>query len=93
MRRIGCIKVKITIKAYDHIQQQYLLENKNQQEIAKGLSISRNTVTKYCKGGAYPVFMPVTLIPLSDFLLQVIQSPCSDIFFISASKGFQSNKQ
>lgn len=69
MRRIGCIKVKITIKAYDHIQQQYLLENKKQQGIAKGLSISRNTVTKYCKEVAYTIFMPVTLITLSDFIL------------------------
>ena len=78
---------------YDRIRQQYLLEKKSQRQIAKELGISHNTVAKYCKGGAYPVFMPVTLIPLSDFILQVIQSPCIDIFFISASKGFQSNKQ
>ena len=38
----------------DRIRQQYLLENKSQRQIAKELGISRNTVAKHCKGGAYP---------------------------------------
>lgn len=46
--------MRITIMDYDPIRPQYLLENKSQRQITKELGISRNTVDKYCKEGAYP---------------------------------------
>ena len=39
---------------YAAIRQMYLHEHKSQRQIAKALGISRNTVAKYCEGGAYP---------------------------------------
>lgn len=39
---------------YAAIRQMYLHEHKSQRQIAKALGISRNTVSKYCEGGAYP---------------------------------------
>ena len=51
---------------YDRIRQQYLLENKSQRQIAKELGISRNTVAKYCKGGAYPGHRAKLAIPISN---------------------------
>lgn len=56
----------ITVKDYKEIRQRYLA-GESQRSIAKALHISRNTVSKYCKGAAVPWErkkadrMPVTL--------------------------------
>jgi len=45
--------VVITVKDYGEIRRRYL-QGESQRQIAKDLHISRNTVTKYCNGGAVP---------------------------------------
>ena len=47
------MKVVITVKDYGEIRKRYL-RGESQRQIAKGLHISRNTVAKYCAGGAVP---------------------------------------
>ena len=41
------------MKDYGEIRRRYL-QGESQRQIAKDLHISRNTVTKYCNGGAVP---------------------------------------
>ena len=50
----GISKVVITVNDYEKIRTMYMREHMSQRAIAKALGISRNTVAKYCKGGAYP---------------------------------------
>jgi len=48
------MKVVITVEDYGNIRRMYLVEGLSQREIAKRMSISRNTVKKYCEGNTVP---------------------------------------
>lgn len=44
----------ITLEIYDQIRQMYSVQGLSQREIARTLGISRNTVSKYCRGDQLP---------------------------------------
>ena len=44
----------ITVEDYKEIRRLYLAEGLSQRQIAQRLSISRNTVKKYCEGNNVP---------------------------------------